>query len=517
MLDIHGRPIPVTDVIDIPERLAPPDFWARVPEAAVDQTTATTSLWSYPLLRRHFFSVDVSIPERVHAFHDGLPLVPATLGLPADPAQPVVVAGDIRHRPIVSMHPHTTGTYSRRYYPRRTNDWLNRDYLPARALTDDRRIRDRLDELLEFMAFSQYREDGSNEFVATYFPTKFDDLQAAGITREWAGGWDYLFDWEWLDSYGYRWQLHEPDHHVNSEMAAAMVRAYELTGSHRQLESAMSFVYNQVPRYGFHSGVWHGKRYYWTEYNPSGRENPHRDATDNIQALVAEAVAKVGLRTGDRRMLEYARGLLWHCVREWVTDGRWYYDSAENPLNSRKVISHDMAVLLPALAAVPYLLKGGVELDQEMTVLGDAYEFYLANYDDSPMAEIRDGQLTTLAGGTSYFTANRAGTDLVFVDGPRASDLRIDRLRPPHWTADPVMPGPATTDGVRTGLSIQPGDVLRFSQPNPAPGITPASIEFTDSTGTKRRVTAKVPGPNFATTVTADTYAETATRLLCPD
>jgi hypothetical protein len=330
MLDVHGRRIPVTDVLDIPDRLAPVDFWSRIPEAAFDDSVASTPAWSYPLLRRHFLSVDVSIPTRVHAFHSGLPVLTETLGRRPDPSQPVAVAGDIRHRPIVTMHPRATGTYSDRYYPRRTNDWLYDDFLPAYALSDDPRIRSRMDELLDFMLFSQYRDDGSNEFTATYFPEEFRP------TPEWAGGWDYLFDWEWVDAYGYRWRRHEPDHHVNSQMAAVMVRAYELTGSRPYLESARSFVYNQLPRYGFHSGIWCGKRYYWTEYNPSGRENPNRDATDNIQALVAEAVAKVGLRTGDRRMLEYARGLLWHCVREWTSDGRWYYDSAENPLNGRK-------------------------------------------------------------------------------------------------------------------------------------------------------------------------------------
>lgn len=514
VVDAHGRPVAVTDVVDVPERLPPLAFWSRIPEASSDPSVAGTSLWSYPLLRRHFFFADVSLPARVHAFHSALPVVSGGVGARpdlSDPSQLMVVAGDVPHRPILTVHPKATGTYSPAYYPRRTGDWLESDFLPAYAMCGDHRIGSRLSELLSFMLFSQYGSDGSNEFVATCYPSA-----PAGL-REWVGGWDYVFDWEWLDGYGYQWQLHEPDHHVNAMMAATMVRAYELTGTARYLESARAFVYHQVPRYGFHSGVWRGRTYYWTEYNPSGEGNPVRDATDNVQALVAQAVAMVGLRTGDRRMLSFARGLLWHCVREWVTDGRWYYDSAENPINQRKSISHDMATLLPLLATVPYLLRGGVELDVELDVLGEAYEFYLAHFDGEPMDRMRLGQLSKLAsGGTTFFTANQAGTDLVFSDRVSTDvELRV-------WSGvDPVLERvvAVTADdlarGVPLGLSVEPGDVLRFTQGDA--GLAPSAVSFHDAAGARRSVTASVPTVDFPTDVTAATYADAAMRLCCPD
>jgi hypothetical protein len=534
LLDCDGNPVPVTEVVDIGERLAPADFWSRIPEAELVPGVAERSLWSYPLLRRHFFRVDVSAPARVHAFHSRLRVVAGTHGREGagdDPARQLLIAGDIRHRPIVMMHPPATGTYSTRYYPRRTNDWLYEDFLPACAVSDDPRLHSRMGELLDFMEFSQYGGDGSNGFTSTYFPAEFATAQAAGLTCEWAGGWDYLFDWEWLDSYGYRWHLHEPDHHVNSQLAAVMVRAYELTGIRRYLDSAVSFVHNQMPRYGFHAGSWQGKRYYWTEYNPSGPENPTRDATDNIQALVAEAVAMVGFRTGDRRMLEFARGLIWHCVREWVTDGRWYYDSAENPLNGRKVISHDMAVLLPALAALPYLLRGGVPMDDELAVISEAYDFYLANFDESPMTDIHDGQLTKLPAGpdgvvTSFYTANRAVCEFEFSDQrPSPGEVRVSRLQPPGrageaWRVDPELDLVSAEDpdrGILIRRSLEPGDVLRISYSCEQPALTPSRITVVDGEGASRTVTATVPSADFPTHVTASNFADAAARLFCPE
>ena len=553
LVDCRGRPIPVTNVVDLPERLPPADFWSRIPAASSDEAVAASSVWSYPLLRRHFFAVDVSTPARVHDFHSGLPVVPSTLGVVpdlADPTQRVVVAGDIAHRPIVTAHPPTTGSYSTGYYPRRTGDWLENDYLPAYAMTSDPRISERMSELLEFMLFSQYRDDGSNSFTATHFPQDFADAYAAGLTREWAGGWDYLFDWEWLDAYGYRWHLHEPDHHVNSQLASTMVRAYELTGAVRCLDAAKRFVVQQVPRYGFHSGVWNGETYYWTEYNPSGPGNPHRDATDNIQALVAQSVAMVGHHSGDRRLLEYARGLVWHCIREWVTDGRWYYDSAENPLNSRMAISHDMAVLLPLLASLPYLLKSGVRLDAELEVINEAYDFYLTHYPHDPMTRVRNGQLSKLAPeridgqrsrATSYFTANQAGNRLMFADTlplseavrPAHVDLQIAHVTPPRrhgeeWNIDPAGTRSTTisadllAQGVPIEGSLQPGAVVRLSytysdRAERWSTLVPSEVRFTDPTGATRSVTATTPTAEFPTDVTPSTYARAATRLFCPD
>src|SRR5690606_13070806 len=140
-----------------------------------------------------------------------------------------------------------------------------------------------------------------------------------------------------------------------------LVNSYELYNDPSYLKMARDFVYNQIPRYGFHKGVWNGEVYYWTEYNPSGAEDgkPVNDSTDNVIALVADAVAKVGYHEQDpvlrSQLLEYARGLLWYMVREFTTDGRFYYDGAENPINTRKSVSHDLASVLHSYIALAYL------------------------------------------------------------------------------------------------------------------------------------------------------------------
>lgn len=553
VIDVWGDPVPVTDVEDIAEQLPPEQFWSRVPEADFDKELSETSLWSYPLLRRHFFSVDVSLPAASYDFHRNLPVLEATIGIPADLEQrPEVVAGDIHHRPIVRAHPPATGAYSPNYYPRRMADFLNGDLLSARVLSDDPWLRKRADELLEFLKFSQYKANGENDFTSTYFPEEFREAKDAGLTERWRGGWDYLFDWQWTDAYGYRWQLHEPDHHVNAEIAQAMVRAYALTGLEDYLDSAKEFVYHQIPRYGWHTGVWDGRRYYLTEYNPSGPGNPDRDGTDNVNALVARTAAMVGYETGDRRLLEYARGLLWLCVREWSTDGRWYYDTAENPLNQRRAISHDMAVLLPLLGTVPYLLKGGVEVDRELEILTEAYEFYRENYEFSPFSEIRDGQLVKLApergpgkaswNVTMYFTANRDGSDLVLSDTlPEFADMALpnerikvtmSKVHPPtgtdkQWSDDKDSAATNVVDphqlaaGVEAGLDVRPGDVIRIdyrvrSLSDGWSALAPSTLSFVASTGERREVEALVPKPNFPTAVTTASLPHVAAQLAFP-
>jgi hypothetical protein len=356
------------------------------------------------------------------------------------------------------------------------------------------------EELLAFLLFSQYDPDGNNGFVATHFADDLQRLKKQGRAQRWNGGFDYLFDWEWRDAYGYRWSLHEPDHHVNSLMAVSLVRGYEMTGNKRYLDSACRFVYNQVPRYGWHTGLWNGRRYYWTEYNPSGPGCPSRDATDNVQSFVAQAVAMAGYYKKDPRLLAYARGLLWYLVREFKADGRWYYDGAENPLNSRRVESHELTTLRLALRAVPYLLKAGIPMNEELAGLEAALDWHLRNLPE--LAEERDGRawkLVTPAGTagerwrvTTFFQAT--GSDVAgarFMDtlppGVRAAGglrVRFSRLAPPEgsegdWTidkqADVVNPAldSELRNGVKIPLAVKKGDVLRISYDLHAPGGKP--------------------------------------------
>ncbi|MGP3960665.1 hypothetical protein ACTWPT_32115 [Nonomuraea sp. 3N208] len=562
LLDATGDRVAVSSVVDDPQPLSPGIFWKRMPEAPADPAVSERSLWSYPLLRRHFLALNLAMPRVVKAAHDTMEAnaldtskyvqAPKT-GEVITPEAQRVVAEDIRYRPIVSPHPYNTGKYTPVYYPRRMQDYLADDVeeslLPVMTLTGDPAFTARAGELLAFLRYSQWTADGDNDFNRLEYPAEFT------ATPGYRGGWDSMFNWRWLDAYGYTWKLHEPDHHVNADVAKAMVRAFELTGDRTGLDAATEFVNHQIPRYGWHTGLWQGKRYYWTEYNPSGGTNPKLDATDNVQALVARAAAMVGYHRQDRRMLEYARGLLWYCVREWVSDGRWYYDGAENPMNQRASVSHDMAVLIPLLDTTAYLLKAGIGLDDALPALTRAYEYYQEPrvhevgkppFRAAPFNRIHDGQGAKLAPEwdgeawkvTAFFTANRAGTGLTVADIPPTLSpagsltgefpVTVTKLIPPQsatgeWTAEEHT-FTTTPDqlraGVATGLSVQPGDLFRLSYLVPGePGswisIPTAAFSF-QLGGETRTVRTTVPSPAFPTVVTADTYISMASRLSLP-
>ncbi|GAB3436309.1 hypothetical protein [Flindersiella endophytica] len=554
VIDGFGRPVPVTEVVDEPRIFSPEEFWAKPAEASLDARVRGRSVWSYPVLRRHFLGLDLGLPKRVHDTQSALPRLETTIGVEVDFTDPTmlnVVAGDIAYEPIVHAHPAADGSYSKRYYPRRMHDWLTTDFQPAYALTEDPEFGDRMTQLLDFLAFSQYDQGGDNAFTSTYFPEEFAEAKQLGRTLEWVGAWDYVYDWEWLDAYNYFWRLHAGDHHVGAQCAAAIVRSYELTRRQSDLDAVVRFVHNQIPRYGWHTGVWEGRRYYWTEYNLSGPGNNVRDATDNVIGLVSQAVAAVGFYTGDLRKLEYARGMLWYLVREWTTDGRWYYDGAENPRNQRLAISHDMAVLLPFLWTAAYLLRAGVPLDRELEALSDAYEYYLENYPYKPMGIVRNGQLAKLPPQrvdserwkvTTYFTANRVSSGVTVHDvlpefeggsnGPDRLKVSVAKLIPPSkstgaWTLDPEATQTFTVSpaelkaGLPTGWSLQPGDAIRVSyllrnRGSMWKGLAPATVSFTAESGEEVVVTGTVPDPAYPTLVTDESYPSYCARLTMP-
>lgn len=220
-------------------------------------------------------------------------------------------------------------------------------------------------------------------------------------------------------------------------------------------------------------------------------------------------------------------------------------------MNQRKAVSHDMAVMLPLLGAVPYLLKSGVPLDREFDVLTRAYDFYAAGATFSPFTRIGKGQMAKLAPEwdaaagewkvTSYFTANRAGTALTVTDNlpvfsppatvPATFALRVSKLVPPtgqddDWTVDPAADKRITVTaaqlkaGVATGLNAAVGDAFRISYRLPGSGgsWTAASSGHVSYTagGTTVVVPAIVPTPAFPTAVTDATFASIAAKLAFP-
>ncbi|HHW09818.1 MAG TPA: hypothetical protein GXX29_07585 [Firmicutes bacterium] len=497
LLNAFGEPFYVEEREDIGECLPPEDFWSRVerhlPAGAADRSSSRL-VWDQDFLRRAFFGIDPALPRQVRHLHDNLPVLSGLLGVTCREDDPkLVVAADLPYHPIMTMHPASTGSYSRKYYPRRQQDWIIKHFHPAYILTGDHHFLSRLEELCEFLLYSQYDHEGRNQFTETFYPDEYAALKAQGLPQQWYGGWDYLFDWEWLDAYGYTWHLHEPDHHVNSHIAVAMIRAYEVTGKERYLQAAAAFVYNQVPRYGWHTGIWNGRRYYWTEYNPSGAGHPTLDATDNIQALVAHAAAMLGYHLNDARLLEYARGLIWYLVREFTVDGRWYYDGAENPRNRRRAVSHDMSCLYPALGALPYLYKAGLELDPELEGIETAWDWYKQDEPEKVYQVVGripgNDEAVQVA---IYLQSQGSGADVFKVpalagipDGEGYGiSVRLTKLVPPtaahpHWQAasgddlTPVMTPQQLSQGIKLPFALQKGEVARLAYTVPLAGAQP--------------------------------------------
>ncbi|WP_127585683.1 hypothetical protein [Paenibacillus koleovorans] len=507
ILNAHGEPYPISEVEDLGEILSPEAFWDKLPGLQVQPPKQ--SLWTVPLFRSFFFGM-TEMEEKLVTFQ----VADATLERDADiptvseamgnKVQSMFVIDDsLPYNPIMTGLDRRMLTYSDRYYPRRNHDYVLQDYLPSYMLTGDERFWRRAEELMAFLRFSRWKEDGSNDFVERYYPEE-------KLPRpEWAGGWDYVFDWAWLDGYGYQWSLHEPDHHVCAAIASLHVHMFERTGAVHYWEDARSFVMNQIPRYGFHKGVWNGHVYYWTEYNPTGLSegNPIMDACDNVVALVAMAVSKVAYYETDPvvkgQLLEYTRGLLWYMIREWETDGKWFYDGAENPMNLRKYESHDIVCIVCSLIALVYFYKAGGDIAPFTESLSDmevryttmsglfqrkAFLKLVKLYDGEP-APGQELKFTSYAHVTGHPLRDVLFRDKLS-DGlsvPERFPLRVSRLLPPdaqssEWRPDPEQDRALWVDrtqlleGVQLPFELVPKEAARnHSGQPPNPPSLPTS------------------------------------------
>lgn len=394
LVNASGAPLAgISDIVDLAEEMPSTNFWNLV-SAPSSYTASSVNLWTDAELRDAFIGqIPISSVDAASANHALLNApVAGYLGAPLNTSSLRVAALDIPATqpasPAPPFHPilDTYDGYSAKYYPRRMGDYaadFRQAYLLTGASND---LSDRA-QMLDYLLYSQYLSvdptaPGDNQFLHDFYrgnytpagtgsslPNDYATLVTSSphLAAQWIGGFDYLFDWSWTDAYHYTWQPHETDAHVCALMSTELVRGYEGTPASAcnhlaYLAAAAGFVYNQVPRYGFHTGLWNGNRYYWTEYNPSSARNPNLDATDNVQALVAETVAMVGYYENDPKLLSYAQGLLWYIAREIDSDGWFYYEGAENPINSRKAMSHDEWVIYPAFRALAYLRRAGVNV-----------------------------------------------------------------------------------------------------------------------------------------------------------
>ncbi len=478
ILSAYNEPVYVSNVVNInesfyepqdsnPDNDDPAKFWEMIP--AVEFNEPQNVLWSELYFRKSYFGnvsgtsagAYYTLPQTIENRDANTPRREGLLGVSTEGNPALVIATDIEFNPFMKDH----GVYAGNYYPRRQHDYVDTQYAPSYVLTGDEYFKTRAVELLDFMKFSQWQADGSNEFTKKYYTNHSNADEAYILRPEWRGGWDYLFDWPWLDGYGYQWHYHEPDHHVNSQIVSTIVNAYEVFDlDESYLDMCREFVYYQIPRYGFHSGEWNGHTYYWTEYNPTGESqgNPFTDATDNIQALVSEAVAMVAYYEEDpilkARYLEYARGLMWYMVREFENDNFWFYDGGENPMNQRKSISHDSVHVYCSLGALTYLYKAGADVSDFLPYFEKfavTYNLHNGTYQKKrfiEMAKVYDG--TPVAGRNIKFTTfiNVTSVDLEharFSDTipsygfvkPSLLNVRISHILPPNaktdnWTVD---------------------------------------------------------------------------------
>ena len=431
LTDAFGYPFEVKEVVDMSDPMSAKKFWSLIKPAG--KPGKSINPWLNPVVRNYFFGrywTHEGAADPIKGSDDLLRLPHRTglLGKQVLPSLPLVIADDIPFQPI--MRPHAAdGRYSKRYYPRRMHDWIVGSFQPAFLLTGKKAYENRINEILSFLLYSQYQPDGHNQFVKDFYPEDYSKIMNNGDAKRWRGGWDYLFDWEWLDGYGYQWSLHEPDHHVGANMALAMLQGWQLSGDDRYFRSAEEFFTYQLPEYGFHSGVWSGHRYYWTQYGRSGSPKSGTSATDNIQALVARTAAMLGYYKKDPVLLEYARGLLWYQVREFKTDGRWYYDGAENPINGRRYVSHEGVVLNDALSTLVYLIKAGISVDEFMEPLGRAVTWYRENFETLlPEKNFQAWQTFSEDHTVIYVQATTHGISKLSIIGQTQSPSSVSKL-----------------------------------------------------------------------------------------
>ncbi len=497
LFNVHGDPVYVSNVVNImesfyepgdsnPDNDDPEKFWEMIPEAELNEPDNV--MWAERFFRHSYFSVTdgeaggfrFTLPEEIIERDRTIPRVTGVLGKPVEYGPALAIAVDIEFNPFVLGH----AQYSDRYYHRTEAHYLRTDYCPSYVLSGNEYFKERGLELLGFMEFTQWHADGSNDFVEKYYGTG-TGADAYELHPEYRGGWDYCFDWLWTDAYGYTWKYHEPDHHVGSLMALEIINAYEVFDlDEKYLDMVREFLYYQIPRYGFHTGEWNGHKYYWTEYNPTGKSvgNPSLDATDNIQALVAAACAMAAYYEEDpvmkARYLEFSRGLVWYLVREHEIDGKYYYDGAENPINYRKAVSHDNATVYYSWRALAYLYKCGVDVDAYLPYYDKInIEYNLTNGGFQrkryvQVAKVYDGvpeygntlKYTSFINVTTQDIENARFSDTIPEYGfeiPTTLNVRISHILPPtksydNWTIDPAQDVvfTVTPDQLSEGINI---------------------------------------------------------------
>lgn len=391
-----------SQTIDIVDEMEPKEFWSLFPDAEIDpnksiERKSLMSPWNLRLVRYYFFSnsrlnfnssptVEVERTRRLKK----------TVGLKGFIKSEYYIALDMPYHPIVSSNEYHARYGDTQLFPRWSGLAYMSLYYPYIFSHRSYLFYYRARNLADFGLYAQYDGEGNNRFLNDFYRKEWEETRRRKNVRKWKYGWPDWMMYTWRDAYGYEWIRFEPDHHcLAGGPVFWLTKWYELTGEERYLNAAYNFLYYQVPRYGFHKGVWKGISYYWTGYDPgypsfsNRRELPAaQDVTNNIQALVALGLASAGYHKGDKKMLEMARGLLWYLCRSFSIDGRWFYHGPENPLSKTKAVSHMGACIIPSMYALTYLYKAGMNVDYLAEGLEPAIKLYSTHWPDMKSREI---------------------------------------------------------------------------------------------------------------------------------
>jgi len=478
-------------------------YWSKIPEAQVSAPAG--SVWTDELVRRHFFGLSglhylsYYAPINNKAILTGLPYMAETVGViqgQGDPGR--VIAGDLPYNVTASALSFNGGPSE--YFPA-GNHGRAGIIASHYKMTGDDWFKDQSEQLVQFNYYSQYGADGDNPFIRIHYPDDWAKLVAAGRNVEYRGGWDYQFVTPWTNSYGYTYPKHGTDAHVNAQIGSWMLDAYPLFEDDQMIDSVYDFAYNMLPKDGYGYGFYKGRKYYYFGYGPSttgipdDASNPIGDGTDNIHAAKAHVLAKLGYLTGDKKMLEVARGLLWYQVREFEYDGAFYYDSAENPLNSQRAVldrSHEVMQVWDSMHAYTYLKQAGVELGPEtegwkrildMTLEtglwyeGTKHVKAIKAYNGTPEADEELEIVTFLQAMGQTPVANARWTDQLgsHIIRPDSLNVRISRILPPtaandDWTVDAakdvvyeISADQLENSGITLPWTLQQGDTYRIA------------------------------------------------------
>ena len=61
-------------------------------------------------------------------------------------------------------------------------DWILDAFGPAYLLTGNERYLRRIRDFADYLLYSQYQEDGSNQFVRDFYPAEYEAMKANGTS-----------------------------------------------------------------------------------------------------------------------------------------------------------------------------------------------------------------------------------------------------------------------------------------------------------------------------------------------